>query len=265
MKVIGLHKGKYKDDNIIKFCLGIPINLIIVKIKSIQSICKIDKEHIGKEIIIKNKNIKLDDNKNKKNLNNTNKTKKHIKNNNIKDLSLQVLVLGSWYKGVNKVMNSSFFGKTVEYLDYGQHINFHIWAPSCSEKYRFSLSSFYRDTYAIIFVFNSFYLFSFKTIKDLYKHVKEYCPGKPILIVYAYKTKFNLDNFLIYGHVSEEEAEEFAKEIGAILIYEYDELCESGLNHLLFNIGKKYLEEEEKKEEEKKEKEKKEKEKNAEY
>ena len=254
LKVIGLHKGKCKDEDIIKFCLGIPINLIIENMNSIQSACKTIKEHIGKEIIMVNK--KLDE---KKNLDNSNKNKKYINNNNnnLKIINLKVLLLGRWREGLNKVvslLNKMYSSEgqhleplieAIEYLDSGQCINFDIWFPMCSESVIKNLKMGYKGADAIIFFFNACHLFSFEEIKDLFNHKREYSPGTPILIVYDYKTEF-----IEREEVFKKEAEEFAEKIGAIFFYSY-ELNESDIHHLFCNIGRKYLEEEEKKKKEK--------------
>ena len=53
LKLVGLHKGKYKEENENK-PIGIPMNLIINKINYIKCIYNIEKENVGKEIQILN-------------------------------------------------------------------------------------------------------------------------------------------------------------------------------------------------------------------
>ena len=54
LKLIGLHKGKYKKGEKEIFPIGIPMNIIINKMNYIKCIYNIEKENVGKEIQILN-------------------------------------------------------------------------------------------------------------------------------------------------------------------------------------------------------------------
>ena len=137
---------------------------------------------------------------------------------------------------ISNSLSAQFVSKTVDFPDSGISIKFDIWDTPGEEKFRFVPKIFYMDAKAIIFVYDITCRNSFKSIQNIwYEEVKNNCKTNPILAVVANKAE--LYN---YQQVSDEEGAEYAESIGAIF-QTASKLSDTGVNELLYNIGKTYL------------------------
>ena len=133
-------------------------------------------------------------------------------------------------------LSAQFVSKTVDFPDSGISIKFDIWDTPGQENFRSVPKIFYMDAKAIIFVYDITCRNSFKSIQNIwYEEVKNNCKTNPILAVVANKAE--LYN---YQQVSDEEGAEYAESIGAIF-QTASKLSDTGVNELLYNIGKTYL------------------------
>ena len=116
----------------------------------------------------------------------------------------------------NNIMSTtgaSYAGKTLSFDEFGgKCIKFEIWDTAGQEKYRALTKIFYKDAGVAILVYDITRKESFDEIKDYwYNQIKECAPKNIVIGIAANKCDL-YDN----EQVSEDEARNFANEIGAV-------------------------------------------------
>ena len=108
---------------------------------------------------------------------------------------------------------ASYAGKTMTFDEYdGKSIRFEIWDTAGQEKYRALTKIFYKDAGVAILVYDITRKESFDEIKEYwYNQIKECAPKNIVIGIAANKCDL-YDN----EQVSEDEARNFANEIGAV-------------------------------------------------
>ena len=108
---------------------------------------------------------------------------------------------------------ASYAGKTMSFDEFGgKCIKFEIWDTAGQEKYRALTKIFYKDAGVAILVYDITRKESFDEIKDYwYNQIKECAPKNIVIGIAANKCDL-YDN----EQVSEDEARNFANEIGAV-------------------------------------------------
>ena len=137
---------------------------------------------------------------------------------------------------MDTIYASYFYDIILEFPELESSIRFDIWDAVGLKNYSSLSKIFYKDASVIILVYDITDEYSFESIKDhWYKVVKNNCENNPILAVVANKCEL-----FEKEHVSEEEASEFAKEIGAI--FQLISVANNwGIDELFYNIGMTYL------------------------
>ena len=116
----------------------------------------------------------------------------------------------------NNIMSTtgaSYAGKTLSFDEFGgKCIKFEIWDTAGQEKYRALTKIFYKDAGVAILVYDITRKESFDEIKEYwYNQIKEFAPKNIVIGIAANKCDL-YDN----EQVSEDEARNFANEIGAV-------------------------------------------------
>ena len=116
----------------------------------------------------------------------------------------------------NNIMSTtgaSYAGKTTAFEEFGgKCIKFEIWDTAGQEKYRALTKIFYKDAGVAILVYDITRKESFDELKDYwYNQIKECAPKNIVIGIAANKCDL-YDN----EQVSEDEARNFANEIGAV-------------------------------------------------
>ena len=116
----------------------------------------------------------------------------------------------------NNIMSTtgaSYAGKTMAFDEFGgKCIKFEIWDTAGQEKYRALTKIFYKDAGVAILVYDITRKESFDELKDYwYNQIKECAPKNIVIGIAANKCDL-YDN----EQVSEDEARNFANEIGAV-------------------------------------------------
>ena len=116
----------------------------------------------------------------------------------------------------NNIMSTtgaSYAGKTLSFDEFGgKCIKFEIWDTAGQEKYRALTKIFYKDAGVAILVYDITRKESFDEIKEYwYNQIKECAPKNIVIGIAANKCDL-YDN----EQVSEDEARNFANEIGAV-------------------------------------------------
>ena len=116
----------------------------------------------------------------------------------------------------NNIMSTtgaSYAGKTLSFDEFGgKCIKFEIWDTAGQEKYRALTKIFYKDAGVAILVYDITRKESFDELKDYwYNQIKECAPKNIVIGIAANKCDL-YDN----EQVSEDEARNFANEIGAV-------------------------------------------------
>ena len=116
----------------------------------------------------------------------------------------------------NNIMSTtgaSYAGKTMAFEEFGgKCIKFEIWDTAGQEKYRALTKIFYKDAGVAILVYDITRKESFDELKDYwYNQIKECAPENIVIGIAANKCDL-YDN----EQVSEDEARNFANEIGAV-------------------------------------------------
>ena len=116
----------------------------------------------------------------------------------------------------NNIMSTtgaSYAGKTMSFDEFGgKCIKFEIWDTAGQERYRALTKIFYKDAGVAILVYDITRKESFDEIKDYwYNQIKECAPKNIVIGIAANKCDL-YDN----EQVSEDEARNFANEIGAV-------------------------------------------------
>ena len=140
----------------------------------------------------------------------------------------------------NNIMSTtgaSYVGKTMKFEEYqGNYIKFEIWDTAGQEKYRALTRIFYKDAGIVILVYDITRKESFTELKNYwYNQIKECAPKNIIIGIAANKCDLYDDEA-----VSEEEARNFANEIGAIFKLT-SASTNSGIEELFKALGCRFL------------------------
>ena len=132
---------------------------------------------------------------------------------------------------------ASYAGKTLAFDEFGgKCIKFEIWDTAGQEKYRALTKIFYKDAGVAILVYDITRKESFDEIKDYwYNQIKECAPKNIVIGIAANKCDL-YDN----EQVSEDEARNFANEIGAVFKLT-SASTNQGIEELFKGVGCKVL------------------------
>ena len=133
-------------------------------------------------------------------------------------------------------LTSQYIRKNIE-LPEGKNVLMDIWDTAGQEKHRALAKIFYKNSKAVLLVYDITNKKSFEEIKNYwYEQVKESSDKDTILALVG-----NKNDLINKKDVSEEDAEEFAKSIGAIFALTTATNYNS-INALFESIAKKILE-----------------------
>ena len=127
------------------------------------------------------------------------------------------------------------FSKTIEFDKYKTKIKFNIWVAAGQGTLYSEWRLFFKDTNAVIFVYDVMNKTSFEEINKWYQLFLDNCALDVILAIVGNR----INRYEEIMEVSDEEAEEFARSINAI--FEYVSETDTEID-LLYKIGQKYLE-----------------------
>ena len=132
---------------------------------------------------------------------------------------------------------ASFAGKTMTFDEFGgKCIKFEIWDTAGQEKYRALTKIFYKDAGVAILVYDITRRDSYEELKSYwYNQIKDCAPENIVLAIAANKCDL-YDN----EAVPEDEARNFAKEIGAVFKLT-SASTNSGIEELFKTVGCKIL------------------------
>ncbi|OMJ88521.1 hypothetical protein SteCoe_9562 [Stentor coeruleus] len=116
----------------------------------------------------------------------------------------------------------------------GKNINFYLWDTAGQEKYRSISKMLYRDARAVVLVYDCCSRGSFQSLESWHNSVMETAPSNIIIIIVGNKKDFENE----YIQVSEEEAEEYAKKIGAS-IYQVSAKTGENIDMIFYEIAMK--------------------------
>ena len=145
-------------------------------------------------------------------------------------------ISGSFDKNSATTNGASFCSKNVRFEQLGKNLLLDIWDTAGQEKYKALTKFFYKDAAVCILVYDVTRKDSFESLKDYwYSQLKE--NSEPDIVIGVAGNKCDLyEN----EEVKEDEAREWAKEIGAVF-----ELTSAqnntGINDLFLNVGYKFL------------------------
>ena len=145
-------------------------------------------------------------------------------------------ISGSFDKNSTTTNGASFCSKNVRFDQLGKNLLLDIWDTAGQEKYKALTKFFYKDAAVCILVYDVTRKESFESLKDYwYSQLKE--NSEPDIVIGVAGNKCDLyEN----EEVKEDEAREWAKEIGAVF-----ELTSAqnntGINDLFLNVGYKFL------------------------
>ena len=145
-------------------------------------------------------------------------------------------ISGSFDKNSTTTNGASFCSKNVRFDQLGKNLLLDIWDAAGQEKYKALTKFFYKDAAVCILVYDVTRKESFQSLKDYwYSQLKE--NSEPDIVIGVAGNKSDLyEN----EEVKEDEAREWAKEIGAVF-----ELTSAqnntGINDLFLNVGYKFL------------------------
>ena len=132
-------------------------------------------------------------------------------------------------------LTAQFIRKTMEFAD-NKRIIFDIWDTAGQEKYRSLAKIFYKDAKAIVLVYDITSKDSFVQMKEYwYEQIKQ--QGNKDVIIAVAANKGDLYEKRV---ISNEEGEEFAKQIGAIFATTSAK-DDSGILELFQNLGRKIM------------------------
>ena len=132
-------------------------------------------------------------------------------------------------------LTAQFIRKTMEFAD-DKRIIFDIWDTAGQEKYRSLAKIFYKDAKAIVLVYDITSKDSFVQMKEYwYEQIKQ--QGNKDVIIAVAANKGDLYEKRV---ISNEEGEEFAKQIGAIFATTSAK-DDSGILELFQNLGRKIM------------------------
>ena len=132
-------------------------------------------------------------------------------------------------------LTAQFIRKTMDFAD-NKYITFDIWDTAGQEKYRSLAKIFYKDAKAIVLVYDITSKDSFVQMKEYwYEQIKQ--QGNKDVIIAVAANKGDLYEKRV---ISNEEGEEFAKQIGAIFATTSAK-DDSGILELFQNLGRKIM------------------------
>ena len=133
-------------------------------------------------------------------------------------------------------LSAQFISKTIEFENLQKAIKFDIWDTAGQEKYRALAKIFYKDAKVIILVYDITDQRSFDEVKSYwYEMVKSNGDQDAMIAIVA-----NKNDLYDTAQVSEQDAKEFARSIGAIF-QSTSAKSDSGIATLFDNIGQKYF------------------------
>ena len=133
-------------------------------------------------------------------------------------------------------LSAQFISKTIEFENLQKAIKFDIWDTAGQEKYRALAKIFYKDAKVIILVYDITDQRSFDEVKSYwYEMVKSNGDQDAMIAIVA-----NKNDLYDTAQVSEQDAKEFARSIGAIF-QSTSAKSDSGITTLFDNIGQKYF------------------------
>ena len=131
---------------------------------------------------------------------------------------------------------ASYASKNVEYPELGKNLMLDIWDTAGQEKYKALTKFFYKDASVAILVYDITSKLSFDNIKDYwYKQIQE--NGEKNVVLGIAGNKCDLYE---KEEISEEDAKEFAKSIGAVFALTSAK-DNNGIDKLFEAAGHKYL------------------------
>ena len=150
---------------------------------------------------------------------------------------IQRYVNNNFSESTESTVASTYTFKMIEFPQYKKTISFDIWDTAGQELYRALAKNFYLNASIGILVYDIRRKESFESIKNYWhEQLKESGEENMIIGIAGNKCDLFQDE-----EVSEEEAKQFAKSIGAV--YKQTSCKESiGIDELFEECGKKYLE-----------------------
>ena len=140
----------------------------------------------------------------------------------------------SFQEDIESSVGGSFSSKTL-IVDDNQLLNLEIWDTAGQERYRSLTKMFYKEASSAVLVYDITRKDSFEQIKEFWiNQVKEFGPSGLILVLCA-----NKSDLVKEERVDEEEARNYAKEIGA-LFCSTSAKKSYGISDLFLQIAKKY-------------------------
>ena len=145
-------------------------------------------------------------------------------------------ISGSFDKNSTTTNGASFCSKNVRFEQLDKNLLLDIWDTAGQEKYKSLTKFFYKDAAVCILVYDITRKESFNSLKDFwYNQLRE--NSDPDIVVGVAGNKCDLFEI---EQVKEEDAREWAKQIGAVF-----ELTSAqnntGINDLFLKVGYKYL------------------------
>jgi small GTP-binding protein len=143
--------------------------------------------------------------------------------------------ISGFFQDINMTStNASYSKKIHEYK--GKKVRMDIWDTVGQEKYRSLGINFYKNSYIIILIYDITTKETFENIKNIwYPQVKQYGEQYHILALVGNKAdKFELEA------VKDEEAKEFADEIGA-QYFQVSAKSGAGINYMFEILGNLFL------------------------
>ena len=143
---------------------------------------------------------------------------------------------GTYDSGSAATNGASFCSKSVQFEELGKSLLLDIWDTAGQERYRALTKFFYKDAAVCILVYDITKKKTFENLKDYwYGQLKENASKNIVIGIAGNKCDLYEDE-----DVSENEAREFAEQIGAVF-----ELTSAqnntGINELFLNCGYKFL------------------------
>ena len=131
---------------------------------------------------------------------------------------------------------ASYASKTVEIPEINEYLTFDIWDTAGQERYRSLTKFFFQGAKMAILVYDITRKESYENMKnDWYKQLKDFADPEIIIGIAGNKSDLYDDEA-----VSEQEARDFAKSIGAVFSLTSAQ-SNTGINELFKDIAKKYF------------------------
>ena len=131
---------------------------------------------------------------------------------------------------------ASYASKTIEIPEINEYLTFDIWDTAGQERYRSLTKFFFQGAKMAILVYDITRKESYENMKnDWYKQLKDFADPEIIIGIAGNKSDLYDDEA-----VSEQEARDFAKSIGAVFSLTSAQ-SNTGINELFKDIAKKYF------------------------